>query len=104
MSNATEISTTDELNLVRTTFREAATNKLHDAANMTLHELVDEYVRLSDVIDADSYENSEHPYVRYGATAQLAIRNRLVILAASKARFGIMFSTYDRSSRDDGGF
>lgn len=80
-------------------FRSKASGLLVDAANMTLHQLVDEFQRLTAVMD----ENVESPedastYARLNDAGELASRERRVITAASRARFGINFEAFDRNS------
>jgi hypothetical protein len=79
-------------------FRAKAATIMIDAANMTLHQLVDEFQRLADIIDKNTIEGSQARYPTVNEVGQLAVREQRMINAASRARFGISFDTYDRSA------
>jgi hypothetical protein len=72
-----------------------APERLHQVADATLHELVDEYVALTKVIadgttsKADGYGNE------FSDEAKVAIQNRGIVNGAARARFGIEFSEHD---------
>ena len=79
-------------------FRNAAADLLKDSAEMTLHELVDEYLRLTEVMDAGVIESGEEYRTTFNDEAKLAMRKRNVINGAARARFGVGFESYDRAS------
>jgi hypothetical protein len=82
-------------------FRSQAAELMVDAANMTLHQLVDEFVRLSNVIDENCTRTDDGYGVDFNDTAKLADRQRRIITTASRARFGVDFQPFDRQGRDD---
>jgi hypothetical protein len=80
------------------TFRAKAAERLHAVADMTLHELVDEFARLTAVINAGEVtrEPSEgYLPTKYSDEALLAFEERKLVLGATRARFGFGFDTYD---------
>lgn len=77
-------------------FRSKAANLMVSAAQMTLHQLVDEFQRLADLIDQHSSED-EHGYTTLTEIGQLAIREQRMVNGAARARFGISFESYDRT-------
>lgn len=83
-------------------FREKAADLMKQAADMSLHELVDEFQSLSAFIADNSTPRSGYGYDVNDA-GKVAVRERQVINAAARARFGISFDTYDRpdADRDD---
>jgi hypothetical protein len=90
MPMGTEVQTTD----FRDTFRGVAASRFHAAADMSLHELVDEFQRLSAVVAANLAKN-EDGYLQANDTGKVAQRERNIVLGAARARFGISFDTYD---------
>lgn len=81
-------------------FRAKAAEGLISAAGMTLHQLVDEYVRLTEVIEANVVKTADDE--EWGArtlndVGKLASRERGLIDGAAKVRFGISFAEYDRT-------
>lgn len=83
-------------------FREKAGDLMIVAAQMTLHQLVDEFVRLCEVIEANSEDAPEGSYGKQlNDTAQIASRKQRIISAAVRARFGISLHPFDRDM--DGG-
>lgn len=92
MTETTDVTTTD----AETAFRAKASSVFHSAADKSLHELCDEYVRLSAVItDGTIVGTDEYRQIEHTPEAKVAIHERQVINAASRARFGIGFSEYD---------
>lgn len=82
-------------------FRAKASGLMTDAAHMTLHQLVDEYVRLCEVVEANSEADPEQTYRKtMNATAKAAYRERQMINVAARSRFGLTFEPFDRD--DDG--
>lgn len=91
------------MNAVTTTtpadaFRVKASDLLVDAANMTLHQLVDEFMRLTDVMDKNCEPAKGASYPSLNDQGELAARERRVVTAAARARFGINFEPFDRVS------
>lgn len=78
------------------TFRAKASNLMKDTASMTLHELVDEFARLTGVMD----ENLDHDedYPKLNQTGQLAERERKLVNGAIRCRFGLHMDSFDRAS------
>lgn len=89
----TALSTTD----FRQTFRDGAATLLHRVADMSLHELVDEYVRLTAVVKAGTLPPADGEFgsARLTDEANIAARERQVVNGAAKSRFGISFDPYD---------
>jgi len=79
-------------------FRAEASALMIDAANMTHHELLDEYLRLSEEIDENTTRDEDRYDYKLNDTAQIAVRKRSVVTAAARARFGINFESFDRPS------
>lgn len=77
-------------------FRAKAANLLILAANMSLHQLVDEFQSLTTVMDENLTDTDEGGYPQLNAIGQLAKRERNIIVGTAKARFGIFFDSYDR--------
>lgn len=80
------------------TFRAKSSGLLVEAANMPLHGLVDEFLRLTTVMDADFVTDDENPYGKLGDAGELAARERKVVIAATRARFGLHLEPFDRVS------
>lgn len=79
------------------TFRAKASDVFHAAADMTLHQLVDEYARLTSVIE-NGKVTTKHEFgdsEEYSDEALIAQRERNIIVGATRARFGFGFDTYD---------
>lgn len=76
-------------------FRAKSAAVLSASATMSLHQLVDEFQRLTDIVDA-GHSEAEDGSVALSDAAKVAQRERSIIVGASKARFGISFETYDR--------
>jgi hypothetical protein len=79
-------------------FRQIAASRLIAAAEMTLHELVDEFQRLAVVIEretikpaADDFDDS-----RLTPAGELASREMQIISGVTKSRFGLSLFTHDR--------
>lgn len=77
-------------------FRAKAANLLTIAANMTLHELVDEFQSLTTVMDENMTKATDGNYQKLNEVGQLAKRERNIITGTAKARFGIFFDSFDR--------
>jgi hypothetical protein len=80
-------------------FRAKAAGLMFDTASMTLHQLVDEFVRLTDAMDANMVEGEHRQELN--EAGELAARERRLVNAAARCRFGISFDAYDRSSSSD---
>lgn len=81
------------------TFRAKASDRITSAAGMSLHDLVDEFQRLTGVMDANLVEN-DRGSVTLNDIGEVAKRERGVISGASRARFGLTLMAYDRPSVD----
>lgn len=80
-------------------FRATSATSMVAAANMTLHQLVDEFVRLTSVIEANTIkaiDADEWSGRKLNDAGKLAMRERGIIDGAAKVRFGITFDEYDR--------
>lgn len=78
------------------TFRAKAASRFHEAADMTLHQLCDEFVRLTAIIeDGKAEDESDFGATTYTDEASIALRERNIVNGAARARFGIGFETYD---------
>lgn len=85
-------------------FRDGASGLLHAVADMSLHDLVDEFQRLSIAIEDGRIEGEDagaYRPVRWSDAAQLAMKQRLLVNGAARARFGISFESYDRNDTDN---
>jgi hypothetical protein len=96
------------MNAVATTspaeaFRDGAAGLLHAVADMSLHDLVDEFQRLTLAVEAGktTVEVGGYPQAKWSDGAKLAAKQRGLVNGAAKARFGISFDTYDRGDNDD---
>lgn len=78
-------------------FRAKASGLFVDVAKMTLHELVDEFQRLTQIMD-DNVTNEPGEGKKFNEIAELASRERRLITGAGRARFGITFDAFDRPS------
>lgn len=85
-------------------FRAKASSLMTDAASMTLHQLVDEFVRLSEVVESNSKEVEDSYRKELTDVGKVAFRERQVINAAARACFGVGFNTFDRDDNDDSPF
>ncbi|QIG72961.1 hypothetical protein EVB98_039 [Rhizobium phage RHph_N3_2] len=82
-------------------FRAKATGLMIECANMTLHQLVDEFQRLTDAIDANS-EPAEDGYgTKLNEAGEMAARERRLVSGTARARFGISFEPWDRISESN---
>ena len=79
-------------------FRLVAADRLKAAADMTLYELVDEFQRLSVVVENSAIERAEDDYSepRLTPEGELAQREIGIVNGAAKSRFGLYFTAYDR--------
>ena len=85
-----EIQTTS----AEASFRAIAADRMVSAANMTLHELLDEYQRLSGIIAAERLPADPDEYgAKYSEAGKLAINVLAIVNGAARVRFGINFST-----------
>lgn len=71
-----------------------AANRLHQVADMTLHQLVDEFMSLTAAIKAGTTENPTTYSTSYSDDALVAIQNRNIVNGAIRARFGIEIDTF----------
>lgn len=90
---STDLQTAD----FRQTFRAVAADRFHSAADMSLHELVDEFRRLSAVIEANLVKTQDGSFERTtpNDAGKVAARERNIINGAARARFGLSFDVYD---------
>lgn len=84
-----------------TIFRSNAASLMKSAADMTLHELVDEFLSLSETIEKAAVPNDDWRK-RLTDEGQVALRDRKMINAALRARFGLSLESYDRDGEEDG--
>ncbi len=77
-------------------FRSQAQDQMVSVANMTLHELVDEFVRLSEIVDRETTFEADVYKMTVSDAGQLADRQRRMVNAATRSRFGISLDVYDR--------
>jgi hypothetical protein len=75
-------------------FRRKASGLLVDVAEMELHELVDEFQRLSNILDQNMVEGDDYP--KLNDVGELALREQRLVNGAIRARFGLSLETYDR--------
>lgn len=100
---------TKPMNAIATTspaeaFRTGASGLLHAVADMSLHDLVDEYQRLTLAIEAGKIVKDDrggYPQTSWNDAAKLAAKQRGLVNGAAKARFGISFETHDRDDPDN---
>ena len=86
----------DSLKAYRGIFVDRATRAL----SMSLHELVDEFKRLTELISTDTSINEEGRK-EYGETALLSFRERNIFSSIANARFGISLAdSYNDSPND----
>lgn len=78
-------------------FRAKAQGLFIDVAKMSLHELVDEFQRLTTVMD-ENVETTENNGKLFNETAGVALRERRLVQGAARARFGISLDAFDRPS------
>lgn len=77
-------------------FRSIAADRFKAVADMSLHELCDEFVRLTAIVEAGKTEDAgEYGATTYTDEANVALRERNIVNGAARARFGIGFETYD---------
>jgi hypothetical protein len=79
-------------------FRAGAADLFKATADMSLHELVDEYLRLTQTIEAGKVpakSGEEWLSDDYTDEAKVALRNRNIVNGAARARFGIGFDVHD---------
>ena len=81
-------------------FRAKAADLMISGAQMSLHQLVDEYQRLTGIMDENLREDDKG-YERLNEVGELAKRERQIVLGSARSRFGITFDSYDRPSGDD---
>lgn len=72
-----------------------ASGRLHQVADATLHELVDEYVALTKVINDGTTPKADGYGSDFSDEARIAMQNRGLVNGAARARFGIEFSEHD---------
>ncbi len=80
----TEVTTSNAV----TTFRAQVADVFIWAAKASLYELVDEFLRMSKVILDGTIHHDDDPDT-YTDDAKIAFRNRSVVLAAARGRFGL---------------
>lgn len=85
-------------------FRSKAAGLLVQAADMSLHQLVDEFLRLSEVMEANQADEDGLHRPKLNDIGELALRQRNLINGAARARFGLSFETWDRAVPFDGSF
>lgn len=84
-------------------FRAKATGLMIECANMTLHQLVDEFQRLTEIIDANSEQGEDGYGTKLTETGEMASRERRLVSGTARARFGISFEAWDRISENNSG-
>lgn len=91
MSNELQTTSPEEA------FRAVAADRLRSAASMTLHELVDEFARLTAAIEAGKTPRAEGDYGadKYSDEAKVAVEERKLVNGATRARFGFGFDLYE---------
>lgn len=83
-------------------FRDVAAKRMHTAADMSLHELVDEFQRLTLIVEAGTEWDDNDGYSRsMNVSAKVAFRERSLINMAAQSRFGISFDAFDRADDAD---
>lgn len=99
MNEVTNPRRTGELAAAK--FRKTAAPLLVASAEMTLHQLVDEFLRLTDLVSANRV-SSEDEDLEWGGPGELtelghiASRERQIVQGAVRARFGLSLDSYDR--------
>lgn len=78
-------------------FRAKAADMMIGTAKMTLHQLVDEFVRLTEVIEKNTIEGDDGYHRSMTDEGELAYRDRRMVTAAARSRFGVTFDSYDRN-------
>lgn len=89
-----EITTTKPAEI----FRAGAADLFKATADMSLHDLVDEYLRLTEIIEAGKVpvkDSDDWAPDDYTDEAKVALRNRNIVNGAARARFGIGFEVHD---------
>ena len=89
-----ELQTTDPI----MAFRAIAADRLHVAADMSLHDLVDEFLRLTAVMEANAIvidPDDIYRDTKLNDAGELASRERNIVTDAARARFGVSFAAYD---------
>lgn len=94
----TELQTTNPAEA----FRAVAAERFHAAADMTLHQLCDEFLRLTKLIEAGTIEGDQSSESwaadeEFTDEAKIALRERNIVNGAARARFGMGFDQYDQS-------
>jgi signal transduction histidine kinase len=70
------------------TYRDGFSRHVKAAADMTLHELVDQFQRLTKVVnDNTAYDEMQRP--KYNEAAILALKERKIFASVANARFGL---------------
>ena len=78
-------------------FRAKAADGMINSAKMSLHELVDEFQRLTQIMD-DNTSQEEGRGKTFNEIAELADRDCRIVQGAARARFGITLESFDRPS------
>lgn len=89
----TDIATTNALDRYRTNF----SANIKAAADMHIHDLLDNFQRLTKIIDAHETTYEKHIGRTWDEEGQLAIRERNIYASVANARFGITFNAYEPS-------
>jgi len=86
------------------TFRATAAGALIDAAKMDLHQLVDEFQRLTAIMDGAIMDGAitedERGYRKLNDSGEVAHRQRKLVVGVTRSRFGLSLDAYDRPSSD----
>lgn len=81
-------------------YRGIVADRAKTAADMTLHQLVDEFQRLTEIIDKDrSFDDADRKV--YSVAGIVAIKERHVFSSMASARFGISLAAYDDLEYDN---
>ncbi|MGN6534094.1 MAG: hypothetical protein ACTHKQ_00010 [Mesorhizobium sp.] len=81
------------------TYRSIFSERVKTAADMSLHELVDEFARLTEVIKANTTRDDDGTPT-YTEAGHLAIKERQVFASVASARFGISLASDDGTYPD----
>jgi hypothetical protein len=88
MKMTNEIQTTS----AEATFRAVAADRMVTAANISLHDLLDEFQRLAGIIASERLPVQPDEYgTRYTDAGKLAINELAIVNGSAKVRFGVQF-------------
>lgn len=78
------------------TYRTIVADRVKAAADMDIHQLLDEFVRLTGVVNANTTRD-EDGRPEYSEAGFLAIKERQVFATLASARFGVSLASDDGS-------